>query len=92
MTHNGGGMASKGLRVISCQVIRDVGAGYNPAHTSETLICYTECYEHVLFFVYHLFPFINTVKIHSVRIVADYSNAISRPCQSNIKLGTACWC
>jgi len=40
---NVGGMASKGLRAISCQVTRKVGAGYNPSHTSKTLICYTAC-------------------------------------------------
>jgi len=40
---NGGGMASKGLRAISYQVTRKVEAGYNPSHTSETLICYTAC-------------------------------------------------
>ena len=40
---NGGGMASKGLRAISCQVTRNVEAGYNPSHTSETLIGYTAC-------------------------------------------------
>jgi hypothetical protein len=38
-----GGMASKGLRVISCQVTQKVEAGYNPSHTSETLIGYTAC-------------------------------------------------
>jgi len=43
MAHNGGGMASKGLRVISCQVTRKVEAGYTPSHTSETLIGYTAC-------------------------------------------------
>jgi len=38
---NVGGMASKGLRVISYQVTRKIEAGYNPSHTSETLIGYT---------------------------------------------------
>jgi len=41
--HNGGGMASKGLRVINYQVTQKVDAGYNPLHTSETLIGYTAC-------------------------------------------------
>jgi hypothetical protein len=36
-------MASKGLRVIPYQVTRKVGAGYNPSHTTETLIGYTAC-------------------------------------------------
>ena len=45
MHHNVGGMASKGFRVISCQVTRKVEAGYNPSHTSETLFGYTACYE-----------------------------------------------
>ncbi|HTO17277.1 MAG TPA: hypothetical protein VLZ83_16045, partial [Edaphocola sp.] len=40
---NGGGMASTGLRATPCQVTRKVGAGYNPSHTSETLIGYTAC-------------------------------------------------
>jgi len=43
MPYNGGGMASKGLRAISCQVTRKVEAGYKPAHTTETLIGYTAC-------------------------------------------------
>jgi len=41
---NGGGMASKGLRVISYQVTRKVEAGSNPSHTHETLIGYTACW------------------------------------------------
>ena len=41
---NVGGMASKGLRAISYQVTRKVEAGYNPSHTTETLIGYTACY------------------------------------------------
>jgi len=44
MACNGGGMASKGLREISYQVTRKVEAGYNPSHTTETLIGYTACY------------------------------------------------
>jgi hypothetical protein len=40
---NGGGMASKGLRAILCQVTRKFEAGYNPSHTTETLIGYTAC-------------------------------------------------
>jgi len=43
MAGNGGGMASKGSRAISCQVTQKIGAGYNPSHTSETLIGYTAC-------------------------------------------------
>jgi hypothetical protein len=43
VAHNVGGMASKGLRAISCQVIRKIEAGYNSSHTSETLIGYTAC-------------------------------------------------
>jgi hypothetical protein len=31
-------MASKGLRAFSYQVTRKVEAGYNPSHTTETLI------------------------------------------------------
>jgi len=38
-----GGMASKGLRAISCQGTREVEAGYYPSHTTETLIGYTAC-------------------------------------------------
>lgn len=38
-------MASKGLRVISYQVTRKVEAGYNPSHTSETLIGYIVCWQ-----------------------------------------------
>jgi len=38
-----GGIASKGLRGISHQGTRKVKAGYNPSHTSETLIGYTAC-------------------------------------------------
>jgi len=34
-------MASKGLRAISYQVIREVEKRYNPSHTTETLIGYT---------------------------------------------------
>jgi hypothetical protein len=49
MAHNVGGMASKGLRVISYQVTRKVEAGYNPSHITETLIGYTACYGQVLF-------------------------------------------
>jgi hypothetical protein len=44
MTANGGGMASKGLRAISCQVPRKVEADYNSSHTTETLIGYTACW------------------------------------------------
>jgi len=36
-------MASKGLRAISCQVTRNVEAGYKLSHTTETLIGYTAC-------------------------------------------------
>jgi len=43
MTDNVGGMASKGLRAISYQVTQKVEAGYNPSHTTETLIGYTAC-------------------------------------------------
>ena len=45
MFANGGGMASKGLRVISCQVTLEDEAGYNPSHSTETLIGYTACYQ-----------------------------------------------
>jgi len=38
-----GGMASKGLRAITYQDTRKVEAGYNPSHTTETLIGYTAC-------------------------------------------------
>jgi hypothetical protein len=44
-----GGMASKGLRAIFCQITRKVGAGYNPPHTTETLIGYTACWRVVVF-------------------------------------------
>jgi len=43
MPANGGGMASKGLRAISCQFTQKVEAGYKPSHTTETLIGYTAC-------------------------------------------------
>ncbi|HOK99232.1 MAG TPA: hypothetical protein PLD12_08845 [Bacteroidales bacterium] len=33
-----GGMASKGLRAISYQATRKVGAGYNPSHITVTLM------------------------------------------------------
>jgi len=36
-------MASKGLRVISYQVTRNVEADYKPSHTTETLIGYIVC-------------------------------------------------
>jgi len=39
-----GGMASKGLRAIPYQVTQKVEAGYNPSHTTETLIGYTACW------------------------------------------------
>jgi hypothetical protein len=39
----GGGMVSKGLRAISCQVTAKFGAGYYAPNTSETLINYTAC-------------------------------------------------
>jgi len=51
MKHNGGGMASKGVRAISYQVTRKVEAGYNPSHTTETLIGYTACWRFVIFFL-----------------------------------------
>jgi len=38
-------MASKGLRAISYQDTRNVEAGYNPSHTTETLIGYTACWQ-----------------------------------------------
>ena len=40
MTHNGGGMASKGLRANHLQSTPKVEAGYKPSHTIETLIGY----------------------------------------------------
>ncbi len=43
-------MASKGLRAIPYQVTRKVEAGYNPSHTTETLIGYTACYVALIFF------------------------------------------
>jgi hypothetical protein len=43
ITLNVGGMSSKGLRAISCQVTRKVETGYNPSHTAETFIGYIEC-------------------------------------------------
>ncbi len=43
-------MASKGLRMISYQGTRKVEAGYNPSHTTETLIGYIVCWQ--LGFVY----------------------------------------
>jgi len=36
-------MASKGLRVISCQVTRKVEACYKLSHTDETIIGYIVC-------------------------------------------------
>jgi hypothetical protein len=42
-------MASKGLRAISYQLKQEVEAGYNPSHTTETLIGYTACWLLVLF-------------------------------------------
>ena len=50
MPHNVGGMASKGLRAISYQGTRKVEAGYNPSHTTETLIGYTACYAKLFFY------------------------------------------
>jgi hypothetical protein len=38
-----GGMASKVLWAISYQGTRNVGAGYNASHITETLIGYTAC-------------------------------------------------
>lgn len=38
-------MASRGLRAISYQGTRKVEAGYNPSHTSETLIGHIVCYQ-----------------------------------------------
>jgi hypothetical protein len=38
-----GGMASKGLWVISYQGTRNVEAGYKPSYTTENLIGYTAC-------------------------------------------------
>ncbi|MEK6780953.1 MAG: hypothetical protein AABY93_04575 [Bacteroidota bacterium] len=40
---NVGGIASKGLRAMSYQGTRNVEAGYEPTHTTETLIGYTAC-------------------------------------------------
>jgi hypothetical protein len=48
-------MASKGMRAISCQGTRKVVAGYNPSHTSETLIGYVVCCAFVHFF-FHCYP------------------------------------
>lgn len=45
-----GGMASKGLRAISYHITGRVEAGYNPLHTTETLIGYTAYCAFVLFF------------------------------------------
>jgi hypothetical protein len=42
-------MASKGLRAIFYQVTQKVEAGYNPSHTTETLIGYIVCCVFVLF-------------------------------------------
>jgi hypothetical protein len=42
-------MVSKGLLDISYQGTRKVEAGYNPSHTSDTLIGYTACYLLVFF-------------------------------------------
>jgi len=53
MPHNGGGMASKGLRVITYQVTRKIEAGYNPSHTTETLIGYTRVRARNLFIFNH---------------------------------------
>jgi len=36
-------MASKGVRAISYQGTRKIEAGYNPSHTTETLIGYIVC-------------------------------------------------
>jgi len=41
MPHNAGNMARKGLRAIYCHGTRKIEAGYNPSHTTETLIGYT---------------------------------------------------
>ena len=43
MPHNVGGMASKGLRAISCQATKTFEADYKPSHTTEALIGYTAC-------------------------------------------------
>jgi len=50
LAHNVGGMASKGFRAISYQVTQKVEAGYNPSHTTETLIGYTACCAFVILF------------------------------------------
>jgi len=42
-------MASKGLRAITYQVTRKVEAGYNPSHTTETLIGYIVCWQIVIY-------------------------------------------
>jgi hypothetical protein len=54
---NVGGMASKGLRVISCQATRKVEAGYNPSHTSETLTGYIACCAVVHLFILYFQSF-----------------------------------
>ena len=49
MFANGGGMASKGLREISCQVTRKVKADYKPSQTTKTLIGYYRVLVAVIF-------------------------------------------
>lgn len=56
---NVGGMASKGLRAISCQITRNLEAGYKLSHTSETLIGYTACWQIVIY----LFFLIQSVQL-----------------------------
>jgi len=43
MAFHVGGMASKGLRAITCQVTQKVEAVYKPSQTTETLIGYIVC-------------------------------------------------
>jgi len=52
MAGNVGGMASKGLQVVSCQVARNLEAGYKPTQTTMTLIGYTACYGAFIFSKY----------------------------------------
>jgi hypothetical protein len=61
-------MASKGLRAITCQVTQNVEAGYNPSHTTETLIGYIACYRLVFFVFCHFFSQFATPLLSIVRL------------------------
>jgi hypothetical protein len=66
-------MASKGLRAISNQVTREVEAGYNPSHTTETLIGYIVCC--VLVFILHIQSKVHLNQIDYIHLVHQKSKS-----------------